>query len=148
MLKIFIFISYSFINYIMLPKVSDFMNIIYVVDLTPASCLATLICRLGGKRHHGGGDPTTQLPPSSLHLRLNQLNISIISPHTTPHHTTSKMEDPLPPQLKIPEISRLVKRATQTRSSEPAIAYWCTYLNVLLLQRCPLIQPLTQSVSR
>ncbi|KAF4950545.1 hypothetical protein FSARC_13156 [Fusarium sarcochroum] len=34
---------------------------------------------------------------------------------------------PLPPALKIPEVSRFINRANQVRKHEPAIAYWCEY---------------------
>ncbi|KOS20142.1 Vacuolar protein sorting-associated protein VTA1 -like protein [Escovopsis weberi] len=37
------------------------------------------------------------------------------------------MAEPLPPPLKIPEISRFLNRANQLRSFKPAIAYWCEY---------------------
>ncbi|KAI9898837.1 hypothetical protein N3K66_005298 [Trichothecium roseum] len=37
------------------------------------------------------------------------------------------MAQPLPPSLKIPEVSRFVNRANQLRSIKPAIAYWCDY---------------------
>lgn len=35
------------------------------------------------------------------------------------------MAEPLPPALKIPEISRFINRANQLRAIKPAIAYWC-----------------------
>ncbi|KAH0494520.1 hypothetical protein TgHK011_001137 [Trichoderma gracile] len=34
---------------------------------------------------------------------------------------------PIPPPLKIPEISRFINRANQLRAFKPAIAYWCEY---------------------
>lgn len=34
---------------------------------------------------------------------------------------------PLPPPLKIPEVSRFINRANQLRTIKPAIAYWCEY---------------------
>ncbi|KAL3958211.1 hypothetical protein ACCO45_006373 [Purpureocillium lilacinum] len=34
------------------------------------------------------------------------------------------MAEPLPPALKIPEISRFINRANQLRAIKPAIAYW------------------------
>ncbi|KAM5343538.1 hypothetical protein ACJ41O_012075 [Fusarium nematophilum] len=37
------------------------------------------------------------------------------------------MAEPLPPALKIPEVSRFINRANQLRSFKPAIAYWCEY---------------------
>ncbi|KAF4976545.1 hypothetical protein FZEAL_6801 [Fusarium zealandicum] len=37
------------------------------------------------------------------------------------------MAEPLPPALKIPEVSRFINRANQLRSIKPAIAYWCEY---------------------
>ncbi|KAF4461373.1 Vacuolar sorting-associated VTA1 like, partial [Fusarium albosuccineum] len=37
------------------------------------------------------------------------------------------MATPLPPALKIPEVSRFINRANQLRSIKPAIAYWCEY---------------------
>ncbi|KAG8411404.1 hypothetical protein J3458_015464 [Metarhizium acridum] len=35
--------------------------------------------------------------------------------------------EPLPPPLKIPEVSRFINRANQLRTIKPAIAYWCEY---------------------
>ncbi|PHH75708.1 hypothetical protein CDD80_2165 [Ophiocordyceps camponoti-rufipedis] len=35
--------------------------------------------------------------------------------------------EPLPPSLKIPEVSRFINRANQLRSIKPALAYWCEY---------------------
>jgi vacuolar protein sorting-associated protein VTA1 len=39
------------------------------------------------------------------------------------------MAEPIPPALKIPEISRFLNRANQLRSTNPptapAISYWC-----------------------
>ncbi|PFH62154.1 hypothetical protein XA68_14823 [Ophiocordyceps unilateralis] len=35
--------------------------------------------------------------------------------------------EPLPPGLKIPEVSRFINRANQLRSIKPALAYWCEY---------------------
>ncbi|KAG5938609.1 hypothetical protein E4U59_003678 [Claviceps monticola] len=35
--------------------------------------------------------------------------------------------EPLPPPLKIPEVSRFINRANQLRAIRPAIAYWCEY---------------------
>lgn len=35
------------------------------------------------------------------------------------------MAEPLPPALKIPEVSRFINRANQLRTIKPAIAYWC-----------------------
>ncbi|KAG5974110.1 hypothetical protein E4U55_000087 [Claviceps digitariae] len=35
--------------------------------------------------------------------------------------------EPLPPPLKIPEVSRFINRANQLRAIKPAIAYWCEY---------------------
>ncbi|KAG5926203.1 hypothetical protein E4U42_003543 [Claviceps africana] len=35
--------------------------------------------------------------------------------------------EPLPPPLKIPDVSRFIHRANQLRGIKPAIAYWCEY---------------------
>ncbi|KAG6031623.1 hypothetical protein E4U40_006997 [Claviceps sp. LM458 group G5] len=35
--------------------------------------------------------------------------------------------EPLPPPLKIPEVSRFINRANQLRAIRPAVAYWCEY---------------------
>jgi len=35
------------------------------------------------------------------------------------------MAEPIPPPLKIPEVSRFLNRANQLRSFKPAISYWC-----------------------
>lgn len=43
------------------------------------------------------------------------------------------MADTLPPELKVPEISRLISRANQIRSHKPAIAYWCMSCLILPL---------------
>lgn len=43
------------------------------------------------------------------------------------------MADTLPPELKVPEITRLVSRANQIRSHKPAIAYWCTLLSLFVV---------------
>lgn len=37
------------------------------------------------------------------------------------------MAEPIPPPLKIPEVSRFLNRANQLRSFKPAISYWCEY---------------------
>ncbi|KAI6784591.1 Vacuolar protein sorting-associated protein-like protein [Emericellopsis cladophorae] len=37
------------------------------------------------------------------------------------------MAEALPESLKIPEVSRFIKRAGQLRSVKPAVAYWCEY---------------------
>ncbi|KAM0512989.1 hypothetical protein ACHAPE_008349 [Trichoderma viride] len=37
------------------------------------------------------------------------------------------MAEPIPPPLKIPEVSRFLNRANQLRAFKPAISYWCEY---------------------
>lgn len=37
------------------------------------------------------------------------------------------MAEAIPAALRIPEVSRFLKRANQLRTFNPAVAYWCTF---------------------
>ncbi|KAJ6442511.1 monooxygenase [Purpureocillium lavendulum] len=64
--------------------------------------------------------------PRGFNIRARPHPAHDYETHATAGPPPREMAEPLPPALKIPEISRFINRANQLRAIKPAIAYWCT----------------------
>ncbi|KAG6138512.1 hypothetical protein E4U38_000390 [Claviceps purpurea] len=62
---------------------------------------------------------------SSIYNKSSRTRFNCLAQHI--HRIVMNAAEPLPPPLKIPEVSRFINRANQLRAIRPAIAYWCEY---------------------